>query len=271
MKLLKRIFDFYLDTSIHVGLSVFALAQVTFYNLGLPFDDALSYALFFGTIVEYSFIKYSPLAKHYIFVTQKYIRSIQLFSAICFLVALYFVFQLQAITVIIASVLVLLAFLYVVPAISSKQNFRSLKGVKIYIVAITWSVSTVILPLLNSDSKIEWIGFLEFLQRFLFIIILMIPFEIRDLKADEPWLRTLPQVLGEKGVKVFGGVLTILFLIIAIVKSHFFGMDNLVVESIISGLLVLAVVFAKKEQSSYFSRFFVESISVIWWLLLWAI
>ncbi|QLE00471.1 hypothetical protein HX109_02425 [Galbibacter sp. BG1] len=267
MKLLKYIFNFYLDTSIHVALSVFALAQVTSLYFNINFDPNISYALFFGTIVEYSFIKYSPLAKHYVFVTQKYIRGIQIFSGICLLIALYYIFKLNIETLITASVLVVLAFLYVVPAISSQRNFRSLKGIKIYIVAITWSVSTVILPLLNNDVELSSSAYLELVQRFVFIIILIIPFEIRDLNTDEPWLRTLPQVLGVRGVKWLGAILIVLFLVLSYIKTTTINTVFLV-EGCVGLLLLSAIISAKKEQSSYYASFFVESISILWWLML---
>ncbi|EIJ38944.1 hypothetical protein JoomaDRAFT_1946 [Galbibacter orientalis DSM 19592] len=267
MKLLKQVFDFYLDSSIHVALAVYALARITMYNFNIPYDEVIALALFFGTIVEYSFIKYSPLAKHYVFVAEKYIRTIQIFSGVCFLVAMYYVFQLNYKTLIAASVLVILAFLYVVPAISRERNFRSLKGAKIYIVGITWSVSTVVLPLLNNEVAISTDAYLELLQRFVFIIVLMIPFEIRDLKTDEDWLRTLPQVLGVKGVKILGIILIVAFCGLSYLMKDMSSKSHLI-EIIISFLLLFAVLFSKKEQASYYSSFFVESISIVWWSLL---
>ena len=180
---------------------------------------------------------------------------------------MYYVFQLNYKTLIAASVLVILAFLYVVPAISRERNFRSLKGAKIYIVGITWSVSTVVLPLLNNEVAISTDAYLELLQRFVFIIVLMIPFEIRDLKTDEDWLRTLPQVLGVKGVKILGIILIVAFCGLSYLMKDMSSKSHLI-EIIISFLLLFAVLFSKKEQASYYSSFFVESISIVWWSLL---
>lgn len=269
MKLFKRAFNFYLDASIHVAFAVYALARVTMLNFDITYDAVIANALFFGTIVEYSFIKYSPLAKHYVFITQKYIKSIQLFSMLCFLFAAYYIFKLNLKTLVSAAGLVILAFLYVVPALSTKRNFRSLKGVKIYIVGITWSVSTVILPLLNNDLPITTTAVLEMIQRFVFIIILMIPFEIRDLKTDESWLHTLPQVLGVRGVKRVGVLLVGVFLVLTFFKSELYIDHGVMYVEVVVGLILLtAILFSKKKQAVYFSSFFVESIPIIWWLLL---
>ncbi|WP_335965986.1 hypothetical protein [Galbibacter sp. PAP.153] len=265
MKLLKQIFDFYLDSSIHVALAVYALARITMLSFGLGYDEVISYALFFGTIVEYGFIKYSSLAKHYLFVDKKYLKTIQFFGGICFIIAAYYVFRLNYKTLFVAGGLVVLAFLYVVPALTTKRNIRSLKGIKIYIVGLTWSVSTVILPLLNNDMPMQANAYVEVLQRFIYIIAIMIPFEIRDLNTDEAWLRTLPQVLGVRWVKLLGTLLAVFFCVLSLFKYNFAYKYQLV-ELGVGGLIILSILFATKNRSKYYASFFVESISVVWWL-----
>mgnify|MGYP006866444833 CR=1 FL=1 len=60
---LKKILDFYINSSLHVALSAFALVSMTqfFFNI----DDGLSvaYFAFFGTVVGYNFVKYDALAR----------------------------------------------------------------------------------------------------------------------------------------------------------------------------------------------------------------
>src|SRR5690606_28499756 len=219
MELLKKIFNFYLDANIHVALGVYSLVQVTLLEYQLPFDASISYALFFGTIVEYGFIKYASLARHYLFLKQRYLKLIQFFNFSCALVAMYYVSQLNLKTVFVAAALVLVAFLYVVPAMTKIKNLRNLKGIKAFVVSLTWSVSTVLLPLLNNDVPITSEVLVDLVQRFLFILALMIPFEIRDLKFDEPNLRTLPQVLGVAGSRWLGVLLLVFFVIFGLLKT----------------------------------------------------
>jgi hypothetical protein len=63
MMVLKKILDFYINSSLHVALSAFALVSMTqfFFNI----DDGLSvaYFAFFGTVVGYNFVKYDALAR----------------------------------------------------------------------------------------------------------------------------------------------------------------------------------------------------------------
>src|SRR5690606_12880038 len=100
-----------------------------------------------------------------------------------------------------------------------KKNLRNLKGIKAFVVSLTWSVSTVLLPLLNNDVPITSEVLVDLVQRFLFILALMIPFEIRDLKFDEPNLRTLPQVLGVAGSRWLGVLLLVFFVIFGLLKT----------------------------------------------------
>jgi len=265
MEWLKKIFNFYLDANIHVALGVYSLVQVTLLEYQLRFDESISYALFFGTIVEYGFIKYASLARHYLFLKQQYLILIQLFNFSCALIAMYFVSQLNIQTVIAAAVLVLVAFLYVVPAVTTKKNLRNLKGIKAFVVSLTWSVSTVLLPLLNNDIPITSEVFIDVVQRFLFILALMIPFEIRDLKFDEPNLRTLPQVLGVKGSRWLGVLLLVFFVVFGLLKTNL-NTASLYVEWGVAMLLLLPVLFARENQSKYYTSFFVEGISIVWWV-----
>ena len=63
MKLLKQIFDFYIKSSIHVALSVFALVMMTHHMFHIADDLPMAYFAFFGTIVGYNFVKYDALAR----------------------------------------------------------------------------------------------------------------------------------------------------------------------------------------------------------------
>src|SRR5690606_30703626 len=62
MLLLKKIFDFYLNASIHVAVATSALVQMTFYFCRLPFDVTVTAFVFFGTVFSYNFIKYASFA-----------------------------------------------------------------------------------------------------------------------------------------------------------------------------------------------------------------
>ncbi len=60
---LSRIFNFYLDTSIHVAFAVISLLLITNLHLNILPDQHLILFVFFGTIPSYNFVKYGVDAK----------------------------------------------------------------------------------------------------------------------------------------------------------------------------------------------------------------
>jgi hypothetical protein len=144
---------------------------------------------------------------------------------------------------------------------------RTLTGLKVIIVAIVWAGVTAILPALESETVLSKTIWITFFQRVLLVIVLMIPFEIRDLKFDKEALGTMPQKWGVKKTKFVGLVLLILVLTIENFK-------NVVSVSHISALLatcfILGVVIrmTRKKQSEYFAALWVESIPIIYFVLL---
>jgi hypothetical protein len=268
MNVLKKLFNFYLDSSIHIGLSVYALTYSTLLLFALPYDEAVLYFTFYGTIVTYNFIKYGSSAKQYFFVTSKYKKGIQLFSFLCFVLAVFYAYQMQFKTLLFAIGFSVLSSLYIIPFLPNRKNFRTLPGFKISIVALCWAGVTVLLPIVNADlpiaeTKVVFIC----IQRFLLVLILMIPFEISDLSYDAEGLGTLPQRLGISRTKLLAFVWILLFI----------GFDYLIREEmskeffITLGLsfgLVFAIWKSGIKKSKYFTSFWVESIPIVWFLLL---
>ena len=79
MRHIKYLFDFYIQSSLHVALAVFALVRITYLKLNIPYDESVAFFAFFGTIVGYNFIKYDELARI------KKIKLTKTFKAIIFL------------------------------------------------------------------------------------------------------------------------------------------------------------------------------------------
>ena len=63
MKLFKILFRFYINASIHVGIAVYAFVRIAEQYLEIATNSALNYAIFFGTITGYNFVKYAGVAK----------------------------------------------------------------------------------------------------------------------------------------------------------------------------------------------------------------
>ncbi|MBS9461692.1 hypothetical protein KIM67_04675 [Flagellimonas sp. 389] len=263
MKLLKNLFDFYLDASIHVALAVVSLAGVTNQMLNISSNLYLSGFVFCGTIVCYNFVKYGVEAEKYLIVSNSYQRNIQILSFISFPLAVYFLLHLKKEIWIATAILGLISTLYAVPLLPKAKNLRSLGGFKIYIVALVWAGFTVLLPALDAKLTLTDDIWLYLVQRFVLVLILILPFEIRDMNWDDKSLRTLPQVLGVVKTKVLGLLLIFVFFAIGFLK------DDLTKKEVLSSLLVAVIligIFTVKDKTKhkYFASFWVEGIPVIW-------
>ena len=266
MTIIKKIFDFYLDASIHVALAIFSLVHVTALTLNINVPLELYFFIFFGSISCYNFVKFGVEAEKYILVANTYHKNIQFFSFGCLLVAGYQLFFLSERVFIGLFILAAITGLYALPVLPKNKNFRSFSGLKILIVAAVWAGATVILPAISVLDDISWNVKVEALQRFLFVLILLVPFEIRDLKYDSATLKTLPQRVGVKGAKIIGYSWTILFYAATFLKTDL-DTAHIIVKTILFLVLMLMIFKTKLDQQKYFSSFWVEAIPLFWWLL----
>lgn len=273
MRILKQFFDFYLNSSIHVALAVCSLSWIVLIKHDVFYNEKVLLFTFFATITGYNFVKYFGIAKFHHRSLTNALKVIQIFSFFCFLLLCYYALQLQIKTLIFIVVFGIITFLYAIPFIPKKmyldhqQNLRDVSGLKVYVIALVWAGVTVFLPLIEANINFNAdVYFLAF-QHFIFVIVLMLPFEIRDLKFDSLRLATIPQKIGVKQTKIIGLVLLIIFFF-----TEFFK-DELSQNEIISTLLVAVItafflMLANKKKSYYYSSFWVESIPIIWLLII---
>ena len=138
---------------------------------------------------------------------------------------------------------------------------------KIYIVALCWVGVTLALPVLNAAISITSDFYLKCIQRFILIFVLVLIFEIIDLANDDPHLKTVPQQIGVKRTKILGILLMIPFYFLEFLKSNL-DEKQLIVNLILVALISLFLLFANEKRSKYYTSFWVESVPIIWWLLL---
>lgn len=268
MKILQSIFNFYLDASIHVALAVLSLVYITAEIFSISTSNHFLWFSFCGTIVCYNFIKYGVEAEKYILVANQYHKYIQWFSFLAFIPTMYHAFFLNIKTWAGIAVLLICVGLYALPVLPNARNLRSLGVLKIFIVALVWSGITVLIPLLSVEGySVSFDVLIEAVQRFLLILILLIPFEIRDLVYDNVNLKTLPQRYGVANTKTFGAFGVLLFFGLTFLKQNW-GVRELIGKGVLFLILGLALFITKRNQSKYFASFWVESIPIFWLILL---
>lgn len=266
MKIFKLVLDFYINSSIHVALSCYALVKMTQHMFHIPYEEPVANFAFFGTVVGYNFVKYDALARSKKNNIRKELKMIILLSIISLVFVTYYFFQLQRITQIIAITFLSVTLLYTLPFFPNRKNARNWAGVKIYIVSLCWVGVTLALPIVNAEIDITADFFLKCIQRFILIFVLILVFEILDLAKDDPHLQTVPQQIGVKKTKILGWVLMVVFYFLELFKSNF-DQKQLVVNFVLVVLLSLFLLFASHKKSKYYTSFWVEAVPIFWWLM----
>lgn len=267
MRIFKNILDFYIESSLHVAFAVYALIRVTFFKLNIPYDEPVVFFGFFGTIVGYNFIKYDELARVKKIVLTPLFKIIIGVSAVSFIAACYFFFQLQLITKVTGVFVLLITILYTLPLFPKKDNMRNWSGVKIYLVAIAWVGVTIVLPVINADLDFSIVIILKCIQRFILVFVLMLVFEIIDLQFDEKSLDTIPQKIGTKNAKWLNYLLIFLFLFLEYLKPNV-TISQFAITFLVATILGIFTFYAKSNRNKYYTSFWVESVPVFWLILL---
>ncbi len=207
MKLLTKFVDFILYTNIWIGLGAFLLYQQSLYFFGAAFAPTpLAFLVGCSTVWLYSLHRAVGIRK---------IKSIQsgsrfykihrlripiyLIGILSLLASFYFLLQIDFRFVVALSFPGLVSILYVLPVFSKNRRLRDLGIVKIFLVALTWSWLTVLIPWHETGEVFGWSVVLALVDRFCFIFAITLPFDIRDLKIDAlTSVKTIPSILGVK-------------------------------------------------------------------------
>ncbi|MEH6407100.1 MAG: hypothetical protein V7767_07455 [Leeuwenhoekiella sp.] len=264
MKWLARIFNFYINSSIHVALAVVCLTLISLKKLNLEQDYTLVLFIFFGTITGYNFVKYSGVARlHHSSLTDS-LKIIQIFSLICFSIWIYYVFKLPFQFLLACLPLGFLTLFYAFPLFPAHKNLRRIPSLKIFVIAAVWAGATVYLPVIYHDLSWNEEIVIMLVQRFLIVLALIIPFEIRDFKYDDAELGTVPQRIGVFKTKQVGLFLLITFLVLEYFQKDL-NYENLALALIVTIITSVAIILAKENQDKYYSSFWVEAIPIMWW------
>ena len=125
------------------------------------------------------------------------------------------------------------------------------------------------LPILDAGIAITSDFYLKCIQRFILVFVLILIFEILDLANDDPHLQTVPQQIGVKRTKNLGYFLLMIFCVLEFFNSNFnSNIDHLFLVVVIAIITALFLAFANEKRSKYYTSFWAESVSILWWILL---
>lgn len=265
MNFLQKAFKFYINSSLHVALAVVSFTMVTFQNFNLTADRDIVVFVFFSTVVAYNFVKYFPVLKLQRETITAELKRIVLLSFLSIIPLVMTLFTMTLETFLFIVCLGILTLLYVLPFLPKTKNLRDVSGLKIFVIALVWTGTTVGLPFFETDQGYillarETIFYAS--SRFFLIIALTIPFEIRDTKLDSPYLKTLPQWVGVTNTKVIGVLLSLLSLVILVLSGEDFTSLYMILYILVIGFIV----FSNQDNTLYYSAFWVESLPLLWFM-----
>lgn len=285
-KIFKPVVDFILFSNIFMAVCAVTQGLVTFYLIGSKPVIPVLCILFSSTLAVYNFsiLLARPDASetstyrraNWFFAHSRLMVTITIVSVLSLLPLVYL---LSAESKILLVFLGIISFAYGLPLFSlgdQKFGLRNIPGLKQFLITLIWTMSTVLLPLLEakhhhlSDISMRDTTILV-AKRFLFIGALTIPFDIRDLFHDrKSGLKTIPVLYGEKKAYLFcmillAGYVVLLFLFRNDGFNHTFF--ALTLTALLAGWLIFK---SKWERNEYFYFFYVDGVLILQYLVLLA-
>ena len=270
--------DFLLFSNIFIALCAVAQAQVTYFLLKADCDKHILGILFFSTLGLYNFSMFMSRPKNpktskfrrvrWVEANYRLMITITLIAVLSLLVLIIFLSPASQVLLFFLGVI---AISYNLPLFSlgeKRFGLRNVPGLKLFIISLIWSLSCVLLPIVELGSSQSILiaandTMLLSAQQFLFIAAITIPFDIRDLFQDKyNDLKTLPVIFGkEKSYLICQflllGYLTLLLLFTKQINSTFLALG------IISIFTAWLIYKSEGSKSEYFCFLFLDGTMIL--------
>lgn len=212
LKALKNVYCFLVYTNLLIALAAVAQCALTYLILDYPINPYILLIEGGTTLSLYNLSLYLSLPENTSASPYRRTRWIGsnmsifwLGSALAVLGTLYALFHIQHLTVAYLFLIGVLSAAYAVPIFrigGRRLGLRQVPGLKLFYIALIWSLSSVGLPvveLFSSGVSVDWFmaNYLG-LVKIIFLLLCTLPFDIRDIEQDASYaLKTLPTLLGK--------------------------------------------------------------------------
>ncbi len=150
-------------------------------------------------------------------------------------------------------------------SIGKWKGLRSIPAVKPVLLALTWSLVTVLFPLITSwNSNTD---FILLLQRFLFMLTICIIYNLRDVETDKRHgVVTIAIMVGEKNTKLIAGFFLLLFAIsVALYEPQLYFKSALLLSALITALVINK---AKINGKEFYYKYIIDGCMALQALLI---
>lgn len=196
------------------------------------------------------------------------------FSAFFVALSFYFIYKIWSLTLLIYLLPpALISFVYPLNTKWFSLNrlpLRQIPGIKLFLISFSWAYMVILLPALLFAEVDNQVLF-NFTFTLLLVAALTIPFDVRDLRLDDPAMRTLPAQLGRTRSLAVSRFILGICQILSILGLLFFewGLAK-------SLALLLALEFAQllvrkmpREGDEFYTGFWIEGIPILGFILFW--
>jgi len=246
-----------------IGLCAACMTALTFELTGQD-DNHLQYVLLIGTATAalYSMHRVIGLQKSALMMTtdrfaviRKYQFHIRVYAVLWIILSIWLVqplWDIRFVAWLIPGGTIALA--YVIPFMSGGRRLRDLGWGKILMIGWSWSWLTAVLPMWYFAHASIQMTIIHGIERLCFIMLITIPFEIRDIKLDRSLgLITMPEKLGNRRTRriaIYLGIVTVLLSFIG--SLHYFNTPYGLAMTTICLIVIPLVGFSYKTNDDYF-------------------
>jgi len=227
--------------------------------LGVPFNHFSFYCFVFGaTLAQYNlhYIAKKVAVKNSERLTwslqNKNIHLVLLVVGTALILFSFFSFHLKHYAILIC--LGGIAFLYSFPFLpfGKRKRIKDYGFLKIITLSLLWTLVTVWFPVNNMDVATPLFIFV-FVKRFIFMFILCLLFDMRDIEIDSnEQINTLAVVLGRKKSYFLAYILLIVFVGLSIVQYRYFSQSEFLPAMLISACATFITILITKKSNSDF-------------------
>ncbi len=272
MQIMKRLFDFYIFSNIHVAVGAFCFVKITLLSFGISENETALF-VFFSTILSYNFIRFMDLPlKETVFGIWFYKnkKHLLLISFISGIFCLFYLIGFEKLALFVLAPFVVMTVFYGMKLPKKAFSLRRIPGLKIFVIAFCFAGITVLFPLAQNKIEFSLQVVSLFLQRLFFVILITLPFDIRDINYDSKILKTIPQIFGVRIAKIIG--VSLLFAVL--ILTYYYHLEKnmeFYIVVLINLFAVVLLLFSKSNQPKYYSSFLVEALPIIWYVLLYSV
>jgi 1,4-dihydroxy-2-naphthoate octaprenyltransferase len=157
-----------------------------------------------------------------------------------------------------------IAFTYVIPFLSGGRRLRDLGWGKIVMIGWSWAWLTAVIPLWYfTEASVQMIV-IHGLERMLFIMLITIPFEIRDITLDSSiGLITMPEKLGRRRTRRIAIMMIVaIFLLSFIASFHYFNPAYGMAMTMTSLLVIPIIKYSYSIEDDYYFGGLVDGLMI---------